>query len=194
MDQVDSGILVPFGQTPTRRFKGTRGGYRSSPAEQRRAKLAREINHKDDMNRLYLQLADLSVYLQRTQRECEAIAERCGTEKKKGGIVRASSIRKEMCASKKPKKVHYSVSFSSSVSSESGKGSMTESEEIMEDEVDASMLPPTLSTSGSQPEKKEEEGVYHKIEEIDEDSRIEQILKIAEDLACQVHSQSKGMK
>ena len=191
MDRIDAGI-VPFSRDLTRRFKDIYSGSWSSPVEQQRAKLAQEISRKDDMNRLYSQLADLNVYLQRTQMECEAIAEKCGgTEEKKRGIGRSSSIRKKTSASKKCKIVHYSVSFSSSVSSESGKGSMTESEEAMEDEVDALTLPPSLNASVSQPEKEEE---VRKMEETDEDERIEQILKIAEDLACQVHSRSRGMK
>ncbi len=99
---------------------------------------------------------------------------------------RASSFKKENCDGQKQKKVHYSVSFSSSVSSESGKGSMVDSEMMEGDDVDAltnsSHLSPLIQ------EAREE--VFPVMEE-GEDEKIERLLKVAESLASRF--QTRGM-
>ena len=186
-DQIDFGAF-PISRDPYYAFnERCCKSCNSSPLERRRAKTQRDACKKDDMNLLYSQLAELSVCLQRTQLECDAIAERCGAEEKK--ITRRScSFRKDRRADKTPKKVQYSVSFSSSVSSESGKGSMAESD-LQEDDMDgftASLSPPQPS---SQDTVEEAESL---VEEGDEDERIENILKVAESLAHQFQS-SRGM-
>lgn len=135
--------------------------------------LVREKCNFAEMNRLISQLADVSICLKHTQQECELIEKRCS--KKAAENLSSTTCETEVfCGSDA---IKHSTSASSSYSSDSGKGSMTdaeavegvvEEEKVEEEEEDCDGI--------SQPQQTE-------------DKEVERLLQIAQSLTQQIRQQ-----
>lgn len=183
-DQMHYNAIPITAKEPFYTFRGRHCNF--SLNSERRNGGAKPVKEKWD--RLCSQLAEINVYLQRTQKECDFIAEKCGNRKdtstssagrhfKEAGGMRGGNVKNLV--------KHSVSSCSSSASSESGKGSMLDM--VGEEEVDAASNLMSVQDHSHAKEMKEEEV---KMEE-NEDERVERLLGIAQGLTHQFH-QRKG--
>ena len=132
---------------------------------------AREKYSLAEMNKLLSQLAEVNIFLLRTQQECDLIARRCAkTENSNGNDDTKIVGKKDVKSEEGNKKIVLNSFPSSSSGCDSGKGSLTESDDVVEageEEADCEAVTSNSTPCGTG------------------DKRIEQLLKIAQSLTLQ---------